>query len=174
MKICSFRFEFCRDRILILLLKIENMAGQITSGKEHVQHISIRAQFGSHCKIDSMEHLSPWGGSLIIWSSFIHSEYYNGPTIGSAKSSQWGRTESNAWSGGFQRKQRETNGCYVYTASPAWALGISEGHSLPELRELDGEGQAQEVSRSPREAFLGLFSTCCWGRRFSQYLMVAL
>lgn len=43
------------------------------------------------------------------------------------------------------------------TLLPTLELYFSEGHSLTELRELEGEAQAREVSHSPREAFLGLF-----------------
>lgn len=61
------------ERIWILFLKIENMAGQITSSKDHVQCISNRAHFGK-CKFDSPGHLSPCKSSLISQCSFIHSE----------------------------------------------------------------------------------------------------
>ena len=44
----------------------------------------------------------------------------------------------------------------VYTASLAWALGISEGHPLTELRELSGEVKCSRGGQSqPQESFPG-------------------
>lgn len=40
---------------------------------------------------------------------------------------------------------------------PRPSVCVSEGQSLTELRELDGEVQTREVSHGPREAFLDLF-----------------
>lgn len=158
------------------------MTEQITWGKEHVQRISNRAQFGSHCKINSTKHTSPWRGSFTMQSLRTLSESTADDQLlvlqrlpsGEEQRALLGPEHFRENGGKWVGVMSTLSGWRVYTASFVWATCLSQGHSLTQLKERDGEVWAREVSHSPREGFLGLFWMCCWGRCFSGHLSVAL